>query len=231
MRTVRHPITMFVVVVLAVVGIGVGLVSGLPAIAPLRTYGASPLRFQAAFPTGLVGPVRVSSSTAGTVMYAAGTTESRLMFAVSGIDLSVLANGIFGVKQLGNNGGGYTNYAGAGFTSSYLDLTTLLKQARTTFTSGIYTTTRFRVRCGKAHVWVLSRQAASGTSQGATGATGTNGSYAVNVSAAPLTETPRTAYVCEDSEDVVGTDDIWSITAVSPSPQLAKQFVESFKPL
>ena len=66
-----------------------------------------------------------------------------------------------------------------------------------------------------------------GTSQ----ATGTSYSYAVNVSAAPLTETARTAYVCEDSEDVLGNQNIRSITAVSPSPQLAKQFVESFKPL
>ena len=67
-RTVRHPIAMFVVVVLAVIGVGVGLVSGLPVIAPLRAYGTAPLRFQAAFPTGLVGTVRVISSTPGIVM-------------------------------------------------------------------------------------------------------------------------------------------------------------------
>ena len=43
MRTVRHPITMFVVAVLAVIGIGVGVVGGLayPKM-PSRTYGRPP---------------------------------------------------------------------------------------------------------------------------------------------------------------------------------------------
>jgi hypothetical protein len=218
-RPVGHPISMFVVTVLAVIGIGVGVVGGLPAIAPLRTYGTSPLRFQAAFPSGLVGTVRVSSSTPGLAYYAAGTTESRFMFAVSGIDFTLL----------GNNGGGYSNFNGADLTSSYLVLPVSLKQAKTTSTSGNYTTTRFRVRCGKAHVWVPSRHEVTGTSHVAIG---TNGSYAVGgVSSAPLTETARTAYVCEESEVVQGNQDIWSVSAVSGTPQLAKQFVESFKPL
>jgi len=63
MRTVRHPITMFVVAVLAVVGIGVGLVA---ATTHQKVYGPPSGRFTAAFPgrvyesrqqTGLLLPV------------------------------------------------------------------------------------------------------------------------------------------------------------------------------
>ena len=58
MRPVRHPITMFVVVVLAVIGIGVGIVA---ATTNQKVYGPSWGRFSAAF-TGRVhvvglGPV------------------------------------------------------------------------------------------------------------------------------------------------------------------------------
>ena len=81
-----------------------------------------------------------------------------------------------------------------------------------------FTTFRFTVRCDKAQ----SNSAAGGS----------DGSKRLGeVSAAPLTETTKTAYVCEDSEVVQGHQEVWSINAVSTAPQLGKQSVDSFKPL
>ena len=56
MRKLRHPIAVFVMTVLAVVGIGVGLVGGLtyPQV-PSHTYGHTPFSFSAAFPTAVFG--------------------------------------------------------------------------------------------------------------------------------------------------------------------------------
>jgi hypothetical protein len=55
-RTLKHPITMFVVTVLIAIGIGVGFVGGLtyPQVPP-RTYGHPPYAFSATFPSVALG--------------------------------------------------------------------------------------------------------------------------------------------------------------------------------
>ena len=56
MHKLRHPITVFIVMVLAVIGIGIGLVGGLAyPQAPSRAYGRPPFSFSAAFPTTVFG--------------------------------------------------------------------------------------------------------------------------------------------------------------------------------
>jgi hypothetical protein len=69
MPTVRHPITMFVVVVLAVIGIGVGVVA---ATTNQKVYGPSWGRFSVAFPGLLYGcqtPATVRGASSATVKH------------------------------------------------------------------------------------------------------------------------------------------------------------------
>jgi hypothetical protein len=90
MRTVRHPVTMFIVTVLAVIGIGVSLVNGLPNLQLVRAYGSQPLRFEAAFPAGLAGKLQGSLPVPGLALFAGGPYASGTTFAIMGVDRSAL---------------------------------------------------------------------------------------------------------------------------------------------
>ncbi len=112
MRNLRHPITMFVVGILAVIGVGVALVSGLPNAPAQRTYGSAPLRFEAAFP-GAVGQPVVRVPDYGLVFTLACSNTD--LISIDGVDMSAVSS----------NGGGYFRVAPCRLQRLELPLTPL----------------------------------------------------------------------------------------------------------
>jgi hypothetical protein len=192
------------VVVLAVVAVGVSLVNGLPNLPPLRSYGAPPLRFEAAFPTSVVGKVEASLPVPGLALYAAWSSARGTAFSVEGIDSSALPG-----SSTSNNGGGY-------IYSTYLPV----EKGRTaiSFAEG-FKTVRGSVGCGRTRTRYVQKLTAAQTKSPWIAAID------------PLTSATKVAYLCEISEVVSGHGLKWVVTAVAATQSTVEQFVDSFKPL
>ena len=191
------------VVVLAVIGVGVSLVNGLPELPPLRTYGSSPLRFEAAFPTSL-GRVRASLPLPGLALYAAGKISRGSAFFVYVIDPHVSTGN-------SNNGGGYL------FTT----LDPIESGPTTTVVVGGFKADREAVHCGDVHLRYVQKLAAA-VEKVASGS---------SPMADLVTDSSKAEHLCEDAEVVSGHGVQWIVAGAAPTASTAEQFVDSFKPL
>jgi hypothetical protein len=190
------------VVVLAVIAIGVSLVTGLPNLQPVRTYGSEPLRFEVAFPAGLVGKLQGSLPVPGLALFAAGPYTSGTTFAIMGVDRSALR-----ASGTNHNGGAY-------FYTTYFPIQ---PGPTSTYFAGGFKTVREPVRCGayRPRYVQVNLQTGSPPSSGAGSESGAI----------------RLPNLCWVSEVVSGHGLKWYVSGVTPTSSIIEQFVDSFKPL
>jgi len=193
-------------VVLAVIAMGVGIVSGLAIPPPLKAYGVPPLRFEAAFPTSLVGKPQVETPQVGLALYFAGFARREIDFVVFSIDPSLL----------GNNGGDFLNKGGEFLIPPAPS--TGAGPTTTTVSDG-YRTVRVLVRCGTFKLRYVQKL---------TDVTLTTPVVAMTTAA--VGATGPAPYRCYDSEIVSGRGAFWSVYAAAPTLQAAQEFVDSFRP-
>ncbi|MFZ2057018.1 MAG: hypothetical protein WAV54_06390 [Acidimicrobiales bacterium] len=134
MRKLKHPIAMFVIAVLVVMGVGVALMSGLPSQPPvLRTYGSPPLRFEAAFPSAVGRPV-VREPDSG-FLFTLACSKSEVV-SVNGVDMSAV----------GSNGGQFFSYTSF-CPLARLEVSLPSLAGRSITTTGEYSTLRTALVC------------------------------------------------------------------------------------
>jgi hypothetical protein len=124
---------MLTAAVLAVIGIGVAFVSGLPNAPVLRTYGSGPLQFQAAFPSAVGGPIVREPAYGFLFVLACSDIE---LVSLDGVDVSAV----------GSNGGAISSYSSS-CPLARLEVSPPSLAGGTVTTTGGYSTLRTALVC------------------------------------------------------------------------------------